>query len=70
MAKTILKDSQERIRRAAEQRVFDVCHTFNEIQTGPNPLTADEIERLVAKRPEVYGVLRACPAKMRTRRAR
>lgn len=45
--------------RGAEDRMFTVCRTFNEIQTGPNPLTPEEVDRLIAKRPEVYGVLAA-----------
>lgn len=40
--------------------MLDVCRTFNEIQTGPNPLTQAEIDKLIAKRPSVYGVLKAC----------
>jgi hypothetical protein len=51
---------QKQVARAAEQRMFNVCNTFNEIQSGPNPLTQAEIEKLIAKRPDVYGVLRAC----------
>lgn len=33
--------------------------TFNEIMTGPNPLTKEEIRKLVEKRPEQYAWLRA-----------
>jgi len=54
---------QKQVARAAEQRMFNVCNTFNEIQTGPNPLTQAEIEKLIAKRPDVYGVLHACARK-------
>jgi len=45
---------------AAERRCFAVCQVFNEIQTGPNPLSSEEIRRLIAKRPERYGVLERC----------
>lgn len=51
---------QKQMQRAADQRMLDVCRTFNEIQTGPNPLTQAEIDKLIAKRPSVYGVLKAC----------
>jgi hypothetical protein len=43
----------------AEQRHFALCRTFNEIMTGPNPLTKAEIQKLIDKRPERYGFLRA-----------
>ena len=45
--------------RQADRRVLDVCRTFNDIQTGPNPLTPAEVDKLIEKRPDVYGVLRA-----------
>lgn len=54
------KKTQKQMQRAADQRVRDVCRTFNEIQSGPNPLTEAEIKKLIKKRPHVYGVLRAC----------
>jgi hypothetical protein len=44
--------------RSAERRVFDLCHAFNEVMTGPNPLSKDEIRGLIEKRPELYSVLR------------
>ena len=47
---------QKLMQRSAQQRQFDVCHTFNEIMTGPNPLTKEEIKRLIARRPEVWGI--------------
>lgn len=54
--------------RQADRRILDVCLTFNEIQTGPNPLTPVEVDKLIEKRPNVYGVLRAwgtkpCPSR-------
>lgn len=42
--------------RNGQQRIFDACHTFNEIMTGPNPLTKEEIRRLIKKRPNVWGI--------------
>lgn len=50
---------QHDIRVQTQSDVFDVCRTFNEIMTGPNPLTKDEIRRLIEKRPEKYAGLRA-----------
>ena len=51
--------AQEQVQfaRAAEQRVFDLCRTFNDIMMGPNPLSKDEIQALIKKRPGVYSVL-------------
>ena len=50
---------QKQAARSAEEQIFAVCRTFNEIQTGPNPLTRDEVRKLIEKRPEVYGCLRS-----------
>lgn len=61
------RTQQKQMQRAADARVLSVCRTFNEIQTGPNPLTQAEIDRLVAKRPDVYGVLNACTTTGRRR---
>ena len=38
-------------------KIHAVCQTFNEIQAGPNPLTLQEVDMLVAAKPEIYGVL-------------
>lgn len=43
----------------AQRRYFDLCHTINHIMTGPNPLTASEMRKLIEKRPGVYWVLKA-----------
>ena len=51
--------AQKRMERDASERIFTVCRVFNEIQTGPNPLTQDEIRKLIEKRPEIYGCLRS-----------
>lgn len=48
---------QKQMQRNAERRIHEVCKTFNEIMTGPNPLTKEEIRYLIKKRPEVYGIL-------------
>jgi len=50
---------QLHMQRTADQRVLTICRVFNEIQTGPNPLTPAEVRQLVNKRPDVYGVLEA-----------
>jgi len=42
---------------SAHDRVMLAIHTFNEIMTGPNPLTKEEIRKLYNKRPGVYGFL-------------
>jgi hypothetical protein len=49
--------SQKQMSASAQRQFFDLCHTFNEIMSGPNPLTKAEIRRLIAKRPEKYGFL-------------
>lgn len=43
--------TQKQMWQEAERKSFDLCHTFNEIMTGPNPLTEDEIRKLLEKRP-------------------
>lgn len=43
----------------SRNRMFTICRTFVEIQTGPNPLTPDEVRRLIDRRPAQYGVLEA-----------
>lgn len=51
--------TQHQMQQAADARVNNVCKAFNEIQSGDNPLTPDEVRRLIQKRPEMYGVLEA-----------
>ena len=48
---------QKLMQRGADQRIRDLCRTFNEIMTGPNPLTRAEIRALITKRPELYSIL-------------
>ncbi len=54
-----LPPSQKDMQRAAGQRVLTVCRTFNEIQTGPNPLSPAEVRQLIDQHPNRYGVLGA-----------
>jgi hypothetical protein len=42
----------------AHDRMMDKLKTFNEIQSGPNPLTDDERCRLADKFPERYEFMR------------
>ena len=39
----------------AHRDIMDGIDSFLEIQNGPNPLTAAEIRKLAAKRPEKWG---------------
>lgn len=50
---------QKRMQRSADRRVLDLCRTFNDVMTGPNPLTKEEIRALIEKRPDVYSILAA-----------
>lgn len=50
---------QKRMQQSADRRLLDVCRTFNDIMTGPNPLTREEVRKLIEKRPDVYGILEA-----------
>ena len=52
-------EGQLRMCRSADQAVLDRCKVFNEIQTGPNPLTPAEVRRLIDRRPEVWGLFEA-----------
>jgi len=46
-----IKPTQHQMERDAFRSIMDGIHTFVEIQSGPNPLTTDEIRKLVEKRP-------------------
>lgn len=39
------------------KRMENVMRTYQEIMNGPNPLTKEEVRALIAKRPNIYGVL-------------
>jgi len=43
---------QKRMMFIERQRIFNLCQTFMEIMTGPNPLTKEQIRKLVEKRPQ------------------
>lgn len=47
---------QRKMQRSADQSVLDRCVHFNEIQTGPNPLTEAEIAKLAHRFPERWGM--------------
>ena len=42
--------------QTAKQRA-ELLREFADLQTGPNPLTREEVRKLYAKRPEVYDFL-------------
>lgn len=54
-----LKLPQQAMQIHAQDRISEKYRAFNEIMTGPNPLTKDEIRKLVEKRPAFYAFLRA-----------
>ncbi|OHD15478.1 MAG: hypothetical protein A2Y38_17500 [Spirochaetes bacterium GWB1_59_5] len=49
-------EGQMRMCRSAEQQLFDRCRTFNEIMTGPNPLTPAEVRKLIDRDPARYHI--------------
>jgi len=51
-------EGQKRMCSSADERIRVVLRTFNEVQQGPNPLTVDEVAKLIELRPHVYGCLR------------
>jgi len=52
-------EGQLHMQRSADQRTLTICRTFNEIQTGPNPLTPAEVGALMQRHPGRYDVLQA-----------
>jgi len=52
-------EGQKAMQRRADQRVLVICRTFNDIQTGPNPLTPEEVRRIIDRHPERYSCLEA-----------
>lgn len=58
-------EEQKRMQRNADERIRTICRTYNEIQKSGNPLTPEEVRKLIDKRPDVYGVLEACAAPAR-----
>ena len=51
--------TQHQMQQNADARLLSVCKAFSDIQSSGNPLTPEEVDRLIAKRPEAYGVLAA-----------
>lgn len=45
------KPTQRNMFYKAHDEVFGLLRQFAEIQRGPNPLTNDDIERMIARRP-------------------
>jgi hypothetical protein len=41
-------------------RIMDAMKAFNEIMTGPNPLTKEEIRKLHQKRPDLHFLSKWC----------
>ena len=60
-------DDQRVKQRQADRHGLDVCQVFNDMQTGPNPVTPAEVDKLIEKRPDVYGVLSAWGTKCQSR---
>lgn len=52
-------NKQKQMERSAFERSAKAYRTFNDIMTGPSPLTQDEIKRLIEKRPELWGRFRS-----------
>lgn len=46
--------TQEDMMLSAHARLMVRIHTFNEIQSGPNPLSKEELEVLAKKNPRVW----------------
>ena len=46
------------MQQTADQRLLTMMRTFNEIQSGPNPLTPEEVAELIVRHPH-YRVLEA-----------
>jgi len=51
--------SQKQMQEAADRRVLDACKIFNEVQSGPNPLTPDEVRHLIDTRGGVWHLFEA-----------
>lgn len=46
--------SQLQMCQNADRKVLDKCKVFNEIMTGPNPLTPAEVRKLIDRHPDRY----------------
>jgi hypothetical protein len=51
--------NQEQEMKSAAASIFATQAAFLEIQAGPNPLTPDEVRRLIERRPDRYSTLHA-----------
>lgn len=47
---------QKRLCQTADQQILDRCKVFNEIQTGPNPLSPAEVRKLIDRDPFRYSI--------------
>jgi hypothetical protein len=43
--------TQKEVMYSADKKIMAWIHTFNEIQSGPNPLSITELEKLAEKNP-------------------
>jgi len=50
-------EGQKQMQQAADQRVNSLYRTFNEIQTGPNPLSRADVRKLIDRCPARYYML-------------
>ena len=46
--------------KPADHRTLGICATYNEMQQGPNPLSPDDVRKLIDRHPGRYDVLEAC----------
>jgi hypothetical protein len=51
--------SQMEMYQQSRDKVLGRMKAFNEIMSGPNPLTQEEIRGLIKKRPYDYGFMKA-----------
>ena len=49
-----MKPTQKQMEFSARRRALVPYSVFNSIQTGPNPMTPDELRALAAKRPWLW----------------
>jgi len=53
-----MSDSQKQMQRAAQNSCVATYKAFAEIQAGPNPLTKQEIAKLIERHPSRYECLK------------
>jgi hypothetical protein len=49
------RPTQEVMFQNAIQRSAQICKTFLAIQDGPNPISREQLIKLIEKRPEIWG---------------